>query len=101
MENTEVLVLGLMSGEHIIATVEESSGVYLCTDVLQIVTDFDHENGQTKSSAVPYMPFTSGAIGVPSSVTTMAIPNAELLEHYNQRFSKIISPTQQKIILPS
>lgn len=99
MENV-VLILGLVSGEHLIATVEERQGAYLCSNVLQIVTDPDVNTGQVRMGLMPYMPYADPDSGfaVPTNMAIMAVPSEDLLNHYNERFAKIITPSTKIIV---
>lgn len=97
MDDSNILVLGLASGEHIIAEVTPSNGAYACTNILQIITDTSPE-GNVSMGAVPYMPYTTGDLMVPTATTTVATPGEMLLQHYKKMFGKIILP-ESSIIL--
>lgn len=90
---TQVVILRLIDGTEILATVAENTGSYFCRDILQLVTDVD-ERGQGRMGLLEFMPYADKEAGfaVPSSVTSLAFPSPELLEHYNERFKKIIVP---------
>jgi len=89
----QVVILKLIDGTELLAEVTESSGSYFCRDILQLVTDVD-ERGQGRMGLLEFMPYADKEAGfaVPSSVTSIAFPSKELLEHYNERFKKIIMP---------
>jgi hypothetical protein len=89
----QVVILKLIDGTEILATVAENSGSYFCRDILQLVTDVD-ERGQGRMGLLDFMPYADKEAGfaVPSSVTGIAFPNKELIDHYNERFAKIIVP---------
>jgi len=91
-----VVILKLVDGTEILAEVSENSGSYFCRDVLQLVTDID-EHGRGRMGLVDFMPYADKEAGlaVPSSVTSIAFPGKELLEHYNERFKKIITPSSK------
>lgn len=98
MENP-ILILVLSNGDQLIGKVEESSGAYICTDVLQIMTEVG-QDGSMRMGTIPYLPFADDTgIAIPSATTILAKPNQELLDYYNQRFGNIITPTLPKIIL--
>jgi hypothetical protein len=90
---TQVVILKLIDGTEILATVAENPGSYICRDILQLVTDVD-ERGQGRMGLLEFMPYADKEAGfaVPSSVTGIAFPSEELLNHYNERFKKIIVP---------
>ena len=95
----EILILVLSNGDQLIGNVVEQSGAYICTDVLQILTDVD-QSGSMRMAAVPYLPFASkDGIAIPSATTIIATPGQELLDNYNSRFGNIITPPLPKIIL--
>jgi hypothetical protein len=100
MSEKNIIILGLMTGANIIATVEESTGAYLCTDVLEILTTTD-EQGNGKMGIVPFMPFASqeGGFAIPTNMAIVATPTQELLDFYKRKFSVIITAPDQKIIL--
>jgi hypothetical protein len=89
----QVVILKLIDGTELLAEVSESSGSYFCRDILQLVTDVD-ERGQGRMGLLEFMPFADKDAGfaVPSATTAVAFPSKELLEHYNERFKKIIMP---------
>ncbi len=92
----QVVILKLIDGTEILAEVSENSGSYFCRDILQLVTDVD-ERGQGRMGLLEFMPYTDKEAGfaVPSSVTAIAFPSKELLDHYNERFKKIIMPSSK------
>lgn len=89
----QVVILKMIDGTEILATVTENAGSYFCRDILQLVTDVD-ERGQGRMGLLDFMPYSDKEAGfaVPSAVTSIAFPNKELLDHYNERFAKIIVP---------
>lgn len=92
----QVVILKLIDGTEILAEVSESSGSYFCRDILQLMTDVD-ERGQGRMGLIDFMPYADKEAGfaVPSSVTSIAFPSQELLNHYNERFKKIIMPSSK------
>jgi hypothetical protein len=104
MENTltkDVLILGLISGEKLLCEVTEQQGAFLCSNILEIITDTDQSSGQMRMGLMPYMPYsdTNGGLAVPSIMATVAVPNEELLNHYKSKFGMLITPPEQKIFL--
>ena len=102
MSEKDVLILALSSGEQLLAQVEASNdGSYLCSNVLQIMSDMDTENGQMRMGLVPYLPFSEpdAGVAIPMTMAAIAIPNAELKKHYAQKFGMIITPPEPKIFL--
>ena len=92
----QVVILKLVDGTELLAEVTENSGSYFCRDILQLVTDVD-ERGQGRMGLIDFMPYSDKEAGfaVPSSVTSIAFPSKELLDHYNERFKKIIMPSSK------
>lgn len=92
----QVVILKLFDGTEILAEVTENSGSYFCRDILQLVTDVD-ERGQGRMGLLEFMPYADKEAGfaVPSSVASIAFPAKELLDHYNERFKKIITPSSK------
>lgn len=87
------LILKLTDGTEILATVTENPGTYFCSDILQIITDID-ERGQGRMGFVDFMPYADPKAGfaVPTNMACVTMPSEELQDHYNKRFSKIITP---------
>lgn len=98
---TDILILGLASGDNIIATVTETGGAYLCYEILAIVTDRDSKTGEVRMGFTPFMPYADplGGFIVPTMMATIAIPSEGLLQHYKTIHGKIITPPEPKIIL--
>lgn len=98
---SDILILALSSGEHLVAQVDEQGGAYVCTDVLQIMTQEDPTNGSVRMCLAPYMPYAdqSGGLAVPTMMASVAIPSADLLSHYSERFGLVYAPPAPKIIL--
>lgn len=96
---TTTLILKLSDGTELLASVKETPGAYFCTDILQIIVSVD-ESGQGRMGMTDFMPYADpeGGLAVPTNMAIIAMPSAELLEHYNKRFSKIITP-DSKILL--
>ena len=96
---TATLILGLPSGEHILCDVEERQGAYLCSNVLQIISERDDKNG-VRMGLMPYMPYADpeGGLAVPTGMAIIAVPSVELKRHHENAFSKIVLP-DSKIIL--
>jgi len=99
--NKEILILALPSGEHLIAQVEERQGAYLCSDVIQILSDPDPKTGHMRMGFVPYLPFANAEAGmaIPTNMAVMAVPSDDLANHYREKFGLIIAPPTPKIIL--
>lgn len=99
MENTEILILLLTSGQTIICKAEERQGAFACTDVLEIMSRYETD-GSMKIGLNKFMPFASDEAGlaVPTATTTVAMPGQELLAQYKKAFSKIIVPDEKKIV---
>lgn len=101
MENKNILILGLMTGEHLLATVDERQGAYLCTDVLQILAEPDPETGVYRMGFTQYMPYAdqSGGFAIPTNMCIIAMPTEEMKNFYSEKFGLIITPPTPKIIL--
>lgn len=99
MTDTTLALLGLPSGEKVIADVQFADGSLLLTNVLEIITLSDG-NGNYKFNIGPFMPYADGTISVPVSQVLIAIPNAELRAAHSKQFSKIVLP-ESSLILPS
>lgn len=99
----ETLILCLTNGDRIIADVEEHQGVYVCTNILEIMTDYDPETGAGRMGTGTYLPFAdiSRGVLVPTMTAVVAFPSEELKEHHSTKFSKIIVPKAQSIVLAS
>lgn len=103
MNNSDnVIILILASGEHLISSTKTTNDglAYLCSNVLQILSQGDPVSGQLQMGMVPYLPFSNpkDVIAIPTSITGIAAPSDELLAHYSERFSLIYAPAS-KIIL--
>ena len=100
MENDDLLILALSSGEHLLATVVESGNAYVCSNVLQILSDVDQESGQMRLGTVPYLPFADpdGGIAIPNTMASVAIPSKEMKEMYAKRFSLVYTPPTSIIL---
>lgn len=98
-ETNPILILVLANGDQLLAETTESGGAYVCANVLQILTRADESTGQMSMGMMPYLPYATGDIAVPTFSTTVAIPNQELLNHYSRQFGKIITPPEPKIFL--
>lgn len=101
MESENILILGLMTGEHLLATVDERQGAYLCTDVMQIIAEPDPENGSMRMGFTQYMPYADQSAGfaIPTNMCVIAMPTEEMRKFYSERFGRIITPPTPKIIL--
>lgn len=99
MNETNILILVLANGDQLLGTVAESGGAYVVTDVLQILTRGDESTGQMSMGMVPYLPYATGDIAIPTHQCIVAVPNQELLNHYSRQFGKIIAPPEQKIFV--
>lgn len=102
MSEKDVLILALSSGEHLLTQVEASNdGSYLCSGVLQIMSDMDTSTGQMRMGLVPYLPFADpdAGIAIPMTMAAIAIPSADLKNHYAEKFGLIITPPEPKIFL--
>lgn len=101
MNETNILILKLTSGEELLTEVEERSGVYLCSKPLLILTDPDPSTGQMRMGFMEFMPFAKAEAGmaVPSNMAIMAIPSDALANMYREKFGKIILPSKGKIVV--
>lgn len=95
----QILILALVSGEHLMGEVTESNGAYICADIVQIVTQ-DVGDGKAQMGFFPYMPYADHdrGIDIPTNLASIAFPSESLENHYKERFGKIITP-QSKIIV--
>jgi len=96
----ETLILILGNGDQLIASVHEQNGAYVCEDVLNIIVQPDPESGRMQMGLMEYLPYAdmSAGIAIPTHMVIIAVPGKDLNEHYNKKFSKIITP-DSKIIL--
>jgi pyrrolidone-carboxylate peptidase len=95
---SDTVILKLNDGTEILATAEEKNGVYICTDVLQIVSEPDATTGQMRMGFMEFMPYSSGQIAIPTNMAILTTPSEDLDNFYREKFGKIIT-TQSKIIL--
>ena len=98
-ETNNILVLVLTNGDQILTQLEEQGGAYVCTNVLQIMTRADEATGQVSMGMMPYLPYTTGSIAIPTNMAMLAVPNQDLIDHYKRQFGMIIAPPEQKIFL--
>lgn len=96
---SDVLVLVLTNGDQLLAQVEEQNGAYVGDNVLQILTRTDETNGKFDMRMVPYLPYTTGGIAIPTNLAIIAVPTDDLIDHYNRQFGLIVKPPEQKIFL--
>lgn len=96
----DTLIVVLTNGTELLATVEEKQGVYLLSDVLQILQEMDEQSGSIRMGVVPYLPYSDpdGGIAVPTNMAIIAIPSPDMKKQYAARFSKIVMP-ESKIIV--
>lgn len=99
MNETNILILVLNNGDQLLAESYEQSGVYVCTNVLQILVRGDEASGQMSMGMAPYLPYSVGDLAIPTNMAILAIPNDTLLNHYKSQFGGIITPPAQKIFL--
>lgn len=101
MDDKDILILCLTTGEKLLATVQERQGAYLCSDVVEIMTDPDPSTGQMRMGFMPYLPFSDpdGGLAVPTNIAIIAVPSVELKQYYSEKFGLIIAPPEKKIIL--
>ena len=95
---SETIILKLNDGTELLCTAEEKNGVYMCTDVIQIITQPDNLTKQMKMGFVDFMPYSSGQFAVPTNMAILTTPSEDLSNYYAQRFGKIIA-NSGKIIL--
>lgn len=98
---SNVLILKLNSGEELLTEVLEKNGIYLCSDVLQILSYPDEESGQLRMGLMEFMPYANkeGGVAIPTNMAIIAIPSDDLLNKYQEKFGKIITPSSKKIII--
>lgn len=96
----EILVLVLSNGDQLLAETIVSDGAYLCSNVLQILTQPDEATGHMRMGIIAYLPFTdpAGGVAIPTNMAILAVPNEDLKTHYQEKFKMIITPPS-KIIL--
>ena len=95
---SDTVILKLNDGTELLATAEEKTGVYMCTDVIQIITQPDSSTGQMKMGFADFMPYSTGQFAIPTNMAILTTPSEELNNFYAQRFGKIIT-SPSKIIL--
>lgn len=97
---SQILVLSLVTGEKLIGEVSDGDGVYLCGNLMEIVSKVD-DSGNGRLGMSPYLPYCDGSLGfiVPQAMAIVAMPGDSLKNHYSEKFGLIITPPVQKIIL--
>ena len=102
MEDNQIAILSLTSGEHIITEIntDQSSGIYFCQEPMQIIAQPD-VSGKMNIGIAPFMPYADpkGGFAIPLNMAILAIPSDQLLNAYQNALGKIITPPQPKIIL--
>jgi len=103
MNESQISILALISGEHIIADVTTSEGFYFCTKPMQIGGEPDPATGVMKMGIGDFMPYAdpAGGFAVPINMAILALPREQLLNAYQKATGSIFTPPSQKIILPS
>lgn len=91
--SNDILILGLVSGEHIMGEVEERNGAYFVSDVVVILSEPDQATGKMRMGMMPYMPYAQNGVMVPAATTILASPTEELRNYYSEKFGKIITPS--------
>lgn len=101
MEEKEILILILGSGEKLLANVRMGDGAYMCENTLQIFSDVDESTGQMRLGMMEYMPYAErGAdLAIPTSMAAITIPNEDMRANFQKKFGLIITPPEQKIVL--
>lgn len=102
MENTtSTLILKLANGQTIVSDVEEGQGVFICTNIMELVESYD-DGGQLRMGMTKFMPYAAddAPVSVPVIMAIIAIPGPELAAAHKRAFSKIITPETAGIILP-
>jgi hypothetical protein len=96
---TELMLIGLPSGEKVIANIYVDGGSVIMKDVLEIITTTDGANNY-RFGLAPFMVYADpeAGISVPVTQITMAIPGAELRDAHSRKFSKIQLPESSLII---
>ena len=95
---TTTLILKLNDGTELIASVEEKDGIYMCSDILQIMKVPDEATQQVRMALMEFMPYSDGNVAIPTNMAILATPSEDFENHYKERFGKIIAPSS-KIIL--
>lgn len=95
---TDTVILKLNDGTELLATAAEKDGIYMCSDVLQIITAPDPESGQMKMGFADFMPYSTGQFAIPTNMAILSTPSEDLDNFYRERFGKIIT-TSSKIIM--
>lgn len=101
---TEIVLLALSTGEHVITEVstDQSRGFYICTKPFQIGGDGQPDaNGSVKMGIAPFMPYADVDRGlmIPLNMAILALPTAALKAAYQKATGMIITPPTPKIIL--
>jgi len=103
MNDSQISILALISGEHIIADVTTAEGFYFCTRPMQIGGEPDPTTGVMKMGIGDFMPYAdpAGGFAVPINMAILALPREQLLNAYQKAVGVIITPPTKQIILPS
>lgn len=95
---SDTVILKLSDGTELLTTAEDKNGVYMCSDVLQIVTVPDEKSGQMKMGFADFMPYSSGQFAIPTNMAILTTPTEELDNFYRERFGKIITASSKIVI---
>jgi len=97
--DSDVMLIGLPSGEKVVADVTFDGGSLILRNVLEILTMADGA-GNYKFSLAPFMVYADpeAGISVPVTQVLMSIPGGELREAHKRQFSKIILPESNLVL---
>jgi hypothetical protein len=103
MSETQIVLLALTSGEHIITEMDydEHSLAYICNKPMQIFVQSDGPNGQMKVVVSPFMPYADSDSGcaIPLGMAIITLPSESISQAYKNATGSIITPPTPKIIL--
>ncbi|UTS52051.1 hypothetical protein [Synechococcus phage BUCT-ZZ01] len=94
-----IILLKLVTGEEVIATVEDHGNMYFLTDALQIIPTMN-EKGGMHLNVMQFMPYLEDGIPVSkASVVLFGVPKKNLMDQYKEYFGKILTPPKSSIIV--
>lgn len=94
----EILVMKLVNGEEILAEVIDEGNVYYCKNAISMFMQ-PREDGTMGMATMDYLPYcTDGFVITKIAVVAFGVPNKDMIDNYNRRFSKIQVPSQKIIV---
>lgn len=98
-ETSGIILLKLVTGEEVIATVADHGNLYYLTDILQLIPTMN-DKGNIHLNVMQFMPYLENGIPVSkASVVLFGVPKKNLLDQYKEYFGKILTPPKSSIIV--